>query len=95
MTRSNGWLQQLADRTELEAEALPGLPIVEIAGERRVLVERHGGVLEYTPERVLVRVSYGAVCITGCGLELTHMTHQQLIITGRVDSVCLHRRCRP
>lgn len=94
MVRHGDWLQHLADRTELESEALPGLPILEIAGDRRVLIERHKGVLEYGPERIRVRVSYGTVCITGCGMELVRMGHQQLVIAGRVDSVCLQRRCK-
>lgn len=94
MARRGDWLQHLADGTELESEVLPGLPILEIAGDRRVLIERHRGVLEYGPERIVVRVSYGTACIAGCGLELIQMTHQQLVIAGRVDSVCLQRRCR-
>ena len=94
MARSGDWLQQLADRTELESEALPGMPILEIAGDRRVLIERHGGVLEYGPERIRVRVSYGTVCVSGYSLELVRMTSQQLVIAGQVDSVCLQRRCR-
>lgn len=94
MARSGDWLQHLADRTELESEALPGLPILEIAGDRRVLIERHGGVVEYGPERIQVRVAYGTVCVTGCGLELVRMTNRQLVIGGRIDSVCLQRRCK-
>lgn len=94
MARSGDWLQHLADSSELESEALPGLPILEIAGDRRVLIERHGGVLEYGPERIRIRVAYGTVCITGCGLELVRMSRQQLVISGRVDSVCLQRRCK-
>lgn len=94
MSRSRDWMRYLADKTELESETLPGLPIVEIAGDRRVLIERHGGVLEYGQERIRVRVGYGAVCITGFDLELVQMTHQQLVIAGRVDSVCLQRRCK-
>ena len=94
MARGREWLRQLADRTELESEALPGLPILEIAGDRRVLIERHRGVIEYGPERIRISVSYGTVCVNGCGLELVRMTHQQLVIAGRVDSVCIQRRCR-
>lgn len=93
MVRGGGWLQHLADTAELESETLPGLPILELAGDRRVLIERHGGVLEYGPERIRVRVKYGTVSINGCSLELIRMTHQQLVIAGRIDSVCIQRRC--
>lgn len=94
MTRGADWIQHLADRTDLETESLPGQPVVEIAGDRRVLIERHRGVIEYGPERIRVRVSYGSLCVSGCGLELVRMSHQQLVIAGRIDSVCLERRCR-
>ena len=94
MVRGSEWLQHLADRTDLESEVIPGLPILELAGDRRVLIERHAGVIEYGPERIRVRVTYGTVSINGCSLELVRMSRQQLVITGRIETVCIQRRCR-
>lgn len=88
------WMQKLADGADLSAEPLPGLPIIEVAGECRVLIERHGGVTEYSRERICVKVRYGAVCVCGCGLELTRMTREQLVISGRIDCIQLQRRRR-
>ena len=93
MERRN-WMQRLADGVDLSAEPLPGVPIVELAGERRVLIERHGGMTEYSRERICVKVSYGIISVCGCDLELTKMTKEQLVITGRIDCVQLHRRDR-
>lgn len=93
MQRVN-WMLKLADGADLSGEPLPGMPIVEIAGECRVLIERHGGVTEYSRERISVKVRYGTVTVCGCGLELTRMTKEQLVISGRIDSVQLQRRCR-
>ena len=45
-------LQRLADGADLSAEPLPGQPIVEIAGDRRVLIENHFGVKEYSREKI-------------------------------------------
>ena len=92
MARSSDWLQHLADRTGLDMEILPGLPVLEIAGDRRVLIERHSGVVEYGPDRIQVQVHYGTVCISGCGLELIRMSPQSLVIAGRIDSITLKRR---
>lgn len=94
MTQRGHWVQRLADSADLYGEPLPGVPIVEIAGDRRVLIERHGGVIEYGGQRIRVRVRYGIICVTGCNLELTRMTGQQLIISGQIDCVQLQRRCR-
>ena len=85
-------LQRLADGADLSAEPLPGQPIVEIAGDRRVLIENHFGVKEYSREKIGVKVKYGLVCVCGCNLELVRMTKEQLLISGRIDAVTLIRR---
>lgn len=92
MAQNRNWMQRLADGMDLPGETLPGVPVVEIAGERRVLVERHGGVTQYSTNQICVKVRYGIVRICGCSLELTCMTKGQLIISGKIDSVHLIRR---
>lgn len=94
MTQKGNWVQRVADGADLHGESLPGVPIIEIAGDRRVLIERHSGVVEYGSERIRIRVRYGVICIMGRGLELTRMTKQQLIISGQIDCIQLQRRCR-
>ena len=92
MGRRKHWVQKIADDADLSCEALPGVPVVELAGEQRVLIERHGGVTQYSREQVCVKVSYGQVCVCGCGLELKQMTREQIVISGRIDGVRLLRR---
>ena len=92
--QNQNWMQKLADNADLSAESLPGVPIVEIAGESRVLIERHEGMTEYSRERICVKVCYGCVCVYGCSLELTRMSKEQLIISGKIDGVRIQRRGR-
>ncbi len=92
MGRGWNFLERLTEEADLTAQPLPGQPIVEIAGDRRVLVENHFGVKEYSRERITVKVRYGSVCICGCQLELLQMTREQLVIQGRIDGVTLLRR---
>lgn len=76
---------------ELVREIRTPVPLVEIADDRRVLIENHQGVCSYTAEQVQVRVRYGRVCITGSGLRIVRMTREQLVICGTVEEVALHR----
>ena len=92
MNRRRGFLERLAEGADLPGEAMPGQPLVELAGDRRVLIENHNGVTEYGRERISVRVRYGQLVVCGCGLELARMTNEQLVIIGRIDGVTLHRR---
>lgn len=81
------------ERMDLPGESLPGQVLVEIAGDNRVLIEHHGGVREYSGERICVKVKYGHVLVCGSCLELRYMTNEQLVISGRIDGVTIKRRC--
>ena len=94
MVNHKAWMQRLADGMDLTGEPMPGVPVVELAGEGRVLIERHGGVTQYSREKICVKVRYGQVLVCGCNLELTQMTREQLVISGRIDGIQLLRRDR-
>ena len=84
-------LQRITERMELSCEPVPGQPVVEIAGENRVLIENYGSVRAYSPQKICVRVKYGTVVVVGCELELRRMAKEQLVISGRIDGVNLQR----
>lgn len=92
MDRRKGLLDRLAEAADLPGETISGLPLVELSGDRRVLVENHCGVTEYSQERIGIKVSFGWVLICGCRLELARMSKEQLIITGRIDGITVCRR---
>ncbi len=85
------FLERLANATDMNDAHIPAVPLVEIAGDRRVLIEHHCGVTQYGRCCIRVRVKYGSVIISGKQLELTRMTGPQLIISGKIDGVQLER----
>lgn len=88
-------LSRLTEDLELPGEILPGQSLVELAGDRRVLIENHQGITEYSRCRIGATVSFGRVLVCGEDLELARMTQRQLVITGRVEGVTLVRRRKP
>lgn len=92
MGRGRYFWDRLAEGADLGGESAPGVPIVELAGDRRVLIENHFGVKEYSRERITVKVKYGFVSVCGCQLELMRMTAERLVICGRIDTVSVQRR---
>ena len=91
--RKESWVGRLTEGMDLAGESLPGMTVAELAGDRRMLIEGHRGVTEYCRERVTVKVGYGLLSITGCGLELRQMSRQQLVISGRIDAIAIRRKC--
>lgn len=92
MKHPGSWRERLAEGMDMSGESLPGQPLVEICGERRVLIENHRGVSRYSEEKICVRVAYGEVAVAGRGLELARMTREQLVIIGCIEGVTLIRR---
>lgn len=91
MKYHNKVLDRFVMGADLPGEVLPGLPLVEIAGDSRVLVENHSGVTSYSCAEIRVKVRFGLLCICGNSLRLAKMTRNQLVITGRIDSISLQR----
>lgn len=87
-------MERIVSAADLQGEPIPGLPLVEIAGDKRVLIEHHCGVTQYGRCRISVRVKFGTIIIAGAGLELVKMTGQQLIVTGKIECVQLERSGR-
>lgn len=94
MERDKGFVERLTNAADLPDAPIPGLPLIELAGDARVLMENHCGVTEYGKERICVKVKFGQVCICGQGLRIAKMTKSQLIICGKIQSVELYRGCK-
>ena len=92
MDRREKLLKTLADRLDLPMEPLPGVPVAELWGSGRVLVENHKGVRGYSEQEILVGVNYGILKIQGEHLQITLMTGEQLIVTGEIQGITLNRR---
>ena len=85
------WPDRLARQADLPGESLPQIPIVELAGDSRVLIEQHKGLCSYGKNAIRVRVRFGEICVSGSNLSLARMTGEQLVISGRIDAVTICR----
>jgi len=80
---------RLLDTIDLPVEANTALPLIEIVGNRRVLIENHRGVSVYGKDEICIRTKNGEIIVQGCELTLAQMTKERLIITGTVERVSL------
>lgn len=63
------------------------MPLVEICGRNRVLIENHLGIYGYATEEITVKVRCGCIHVLGCNLRVSKVCKEKLIILGRIDSV--------
>jgi sporulation protein YqfC len=89
--RKRSLVNRILEQAELPGENLPMQPLVEICADRRVLIENHKGVTEYSRERIGVGVRFGRIIVTGNDLRLCQMSGCQLVISGNIQQVELCR----
>lgn len=87
MEMGKNWLRRIAEEADLLDENVTVEPILELCGNQRALIEHHCGVIEYSMERVRVKIKNGEFTVIGKGLSLCRMCSQQLLIRGRIESV--------
>lgn len=88
MKRRQFWAQRWIQNVD----SVPLLPILELCGDRRILIENHRGVSVYEPECIQIHVSFGELAIDGDRLQICRMQNHQLVIRGRIDAIRVLRR---
>ena len=83
------FLERAAEVFDLPADAVAGLPRLELVGDGELRVENHKGILAYGREEIHVSGGVFLIKITGEELELRAMTGLELLITGRITQIAL------
>ena len=87
--RRPGLLERAAQVLDLPADALAGLPRLELVGDGELRMENHKGILAYGSEEIHVSGGVFLVKISGEDLELRTMTGLELLITGKIHQITL------
>ena len=87
--RRPGLLEKTAELLDLPADALTGLPRLELVGDGELRMENHKGILAYGTEEIHVSGGAFVVKTTGHDLELRAMTGLELLVTGRITQIQL------
>ena len=75
---------ELAERLDLPEALLPGKGRLTLDGGRQALIEGQRGILEYTPERIVVSFGREKLTLSGDCLRLRAMNAGELLVTGRL-----------
>ena len=78
-------LESLADTLDLPSEALAGAAKVTATAGKRLLIENHRGLLEYSAERIVVATEREKLQISGSDLHLLGMNRRELLIGGTLQ----------
>lgn len=90
--KRHGFVGRFLRSVEVQEESLPLLPVLELCGDHRLLIENYLRVIGYGPDEILVVVRYGQLVIAGSDLCLRRMQGQTLVVTGEIQHISIERR---
>ena len=63
------------------------IPLIEICGRRRVLIENHCGILSYGTEEIRINGSLDVIRVCGKELRIRKVCREKLVISGVIDTI--------
>ena len=84
---ATGFAEKLAQLFDLPADAVAGLPLIELIGDKQLRVENHRGILAYDPREIHIGGGKVAIRVKGLDMELKVMNAGELLITGQIFGV--------
>lgn len=83
------FLERTAEVFDLPADAVAGVPRLELVGDGELRVENHRGILAYGREEIHISGGIYLIKVMGQELELRAMTGLELLITGKISQITL------
>ena len=85
--KEGGVLSTVAERCDLPADVVAGLPRLEMVGSRQLYLEQHTGIVAYSAGQIDGKTTAGVRRVRGQRLTRLAMTGEELRIGGRIDAV--------
>ena len=72
---------------EMPEEITSNEPKLTIMGFSKMIIENYKGILEYQEFFIRINTYTGIININGFNLSLSEMTGEDIMVTGKIDSV--------
>lgn len=72
---------------ELPREVISNVPKITVTGFDEVLIENFKGILEYEDYFARISTNIGIININGFNLKLNQMTDDDILVSGRIESL--------
>ncbi len=87
MVKGNKAWEVLVGKLELPGEIIMGLPLLALGGNRRLYIESHLGLIEYSDTIIRLRVKQGQVIIIGKGFFIEELQEKEVLASGKIQRI--------
>lgn len=79
--------KQFSDFFEIPSDVMLDLPKIVLVGNLQVFIENHRGIVEYTSDKVRIKVGDGEVGILGDSLMVRNIKTDEICVEGQIKSL--------
>ncbi|ALA43108.1 sporulation protein YqfC [Paenibacillus peoriae] len=88
MSRMSRKLRKWASETlELPQDILFDLPRLTLIGSRQLYVENHRGVVDFTPNQLVLALEKGRLRVSGHDLVITSILPERVSVEGHITDI--------
>ncbi len=88
MERKGGRIRnRIAGALDLPGDVVLDLPRITLIGNAEMSVENHRGLIEYSPQCVVIGLGEGQVVVRGEDLRIGSIVPEEITLSGRIASV--------
>ena len=80
----------IVESLKLPKDSMLGASIVTVTGNKDVFVENYKGILEYSPEAIVLQGKTCQISIVGKRMTIDYYTNEDMKITGCIECVRYH-----
>lgn len=84
-------LRTITERIGLQMESLPGISLLELSSDDRILIEYPRRVVSCSDGEIVIQTNFGIVEIFGDCLSLQGACKDRIVICGDIKSINLKR----
>lgn len=81
--------QRLMTTFNLPPEVMLNLPLIMVVGGRSMILENHRGILEYSRERIRIRLIKGELTLSGRNMVIQSISDEELQIKGEITGMTM------
>ncbi|MDD4797349.1 MAG: YabP/YqfC family sporulation protein [Eubacteriales bacterium] len=90
-----GFGERITEMLEIPGETMFKLPSLQWTGRDRLYVQNHRGILDYTPQWLVIDTVEGSYKVSGQDLRLEMLSKEALLLRGAIVSITLQSKVAP
>lgn len=79
--------QSVVRLLEIPRDLAFDLPKITLLGNMEMCIENYNGLIEFTPEKIALSTSQGAVELSGQGLTIRSILPYEMVVEGRFQTL--------